>query len=235
MPLRWRSTTRRQGSHLEFPVCDDDRRAIASQWPGMGQQPYVCVHPGAQLPSRRWPPERFAAIGDELARAGHEVVITGTAAELPLVEAVQQKMHAPATSLAGQTSLWSLGALIERARLLVCNDTGVSHVAAALGTPSVVVSLGSDVARWSPPDAQRHRVLWRPMACRPCGHGVCPVGHGCATQLHTDEVIEAVRDSLSARPAEARPMHTSISILQSAGMSAAHHRHDAFALQGRPA
>jgi ADP-heptose:LPS heptosyltransferase len=93
--------------------------------------------------------------------------------------------------------LWTLGALIESARLLVCNDTGVSHVAAALGTPSVVVSLGAEVARWAPLDARLHRVLWQPMDCRPCAHAHCPVGHGCSTQLTVARVAEAVLESLA--------------------------------------
>ena len=75
---------------------------------------------------------------------------------------------------------------------MICNDTGISHVAAAVGTPSVVVSSGSDVARWAPLDAARHRVLWQPMACRPCSHAVCPIGHACATAIGVDEVLQAV-------------------------------------------
>jgi ADP-heptose:LPS heptosyltransferase len=81
-----------------------------------------------------------------------------------------------------------LGALIERARLLVCNDTGVSHIAAALGTPSVVVSCGADVARWAPLAAERHVVVWEPLACRPCGYSQCPVGHGCAHAIEASQV-----------------------------------------------
>lgn len=181
----------RRGRQLSFPLRDEDRRAVQPT------RPYACLHPGAQLPSRRWPPERFAAIGDLLARQGLEVFVTGTGAEAPIARAVVEAMQEPATSLAGRTSLWTLGALIESARLLVCNDTGVSHVAAALGTPSVVVSLGAEVARWAPLDARLHRVLWQPMECRPCAHAHCPVGHGCSTQLTVARVAEAVLESLA--------------------------------------
>jgi ADP-heptose:LPS heptosyltransferase len=179
----------RDGLQLEFPITDVDRRSMAQLWPAVDDpQPFVCIHPGAQLASRRWAPDRFAAVADLLADRGHRVVITGTEAEQDLADAVVHAMRNPALSLAGKTSLWTLGALIERARLLVCNDTGVSHIAAALGTPSVVASLGADVARWAPLDHALHRVVWRDMACRPCAHPVCPHGHECAVELDVGKV-----------------------------------------------
>ena len=189
----------RDGMQLEVPLRDDDRQSLMQLWPGVKTRPYVCIHPGAQLPSRRWAPERFAAIGDLLAARGYTVVITGTAGEHPLADAVSRAMRQPSTSLVGQTNLWTLGALIEGARLLVCNDTGVSHISAALGTPSIVVSLGADVARWAPLDHTLHRVLWRNVSCRPCSHAVCPYGHPCATELGVDEVASAVLDAIEPR------------------------------------
>lgn len=189
----------RQGSALEWTVRDDDRRALREAWPGVDEaQPYACVHAGAQLASRRWLPERFAAVADELARAGCRIVLTGTPAEAALAGQVVQAMHEPVVDLTGRTTLWTMGALLERARLLVCNDTGVSHVAAALGVRSVVVSSGADVARWAPSDAQRHPVLWADAPCRPCSVAVCPVGHPCARGVTAAQVIDAARQQLAA-------------------------------------
>lgn len=184
----------RQGLHLEFPLRDADRAEAAASYPARR----VCLHPGSQLPSRRWPPERFAAIGDLLADYGDEVLITGTADELPIAQAVASAMRRPARIVAGTTTLWTLGALIEGARLLVCNDTGVSHIAAALHTPSVVVSLGAEVARWAPLATTRHRVLWEPMPCRPCAYAVCPTRHECATGLEVQRVADAVVQAMEA-------------------------------------
>jgi ADP-heptose:LPS heptosyltransferase len=191
----------RDGNHLEFPLQPADREAIGAIWPG-ARMPgsYVVIHAGAQLPSRRWPVERFAEVGNRLAEQGATIVLTGTPQEAGIVTALSAAIRYPTVNLLGRTSLWTLGALIERAALLVCNDTGVSHVAAALGTPSVVVSCGSDVLRWAPLDAQRHQVLWQPMACRPCSHVTCPTGHGCATAIGVDEVMQA-----AGRRAEAGP------------------------------
>ena len=182
----------RCGRHLDFPVQQQDRRALADAVPELGLgAPIACVHVGAQLPSRRWLPERFAAVADRLAAAGFRVVLTGTPDEAPLIRTVQQHMRSAALDLGGRTTLWTLGALLERARLLVCNDTGVQHVAAALGTPSIAVSSGADVARWAPLDATRHRVLWADAACRPCGHRECPTAHECARGVSVDAVVAA--------------------------------------------
>jgi ADP-heptose:LPS heptosyltransferase len=124
-------------------------------------------------------------------------VLTGTADERALVESLKAQIDAPVVDLCGRTTLWSLGALIEGARLLLCNDTGVSHVAAALGTRSVVVSSGADVARWSPLDRQRHQVLWHDTPCRPCAYRECPWGHPCAEGVSEQHVMRAVAQALA--------------------------------------
>jgi ADP-heptose:LPS heptosyltransferase len=154
------------------------------------------VNPGARLPSRRWFAERFAAVADALADDGYRIVLTGSRDERDLTSAVQQRMRSPAADLAGRTTLGALAVLLKRARLLVSNDTGVSHIATAVGTPSVVVTLGSDPARWAPLDGERHAAVHRPVECRPCGFDECPVGHACATALTPALVLEAARKQL---------------------------------------
>ncbi len=188
---------RRQGTDLEFPVRDEDRQVLQGIWPEMRKQSYICVHAGAQLPSRRWPPERFAAVADRLAEQGFRIVLTGGPKEKELAAAVGACMRHEAVDLSGRTSLWTLGALIEGADGLVCNDTGVSHIAAALHCPSVVVSSGADVSRWAPLEKSRHQVLWQAMPCRPCAYYDCPFGHGCAEAVEATQVIEAFQDFVS--------------------------------------
>ena len=128
-------------------------------------------------------------------------MLTGSAGEAGLVDAVIQRMRRRATSLAGKTSLGALGALIDDADALVCNDTSVSHIAAALGCPSVVVSCGADVARWAPLDTTRHRVLWQALPCRPCAHAQCPIGHACAEAITVDAVLAALDEVAGRRQA----------------------------------
>ena len=190
------------GTELDFPLVAGDYAALMDVWPGVHRaRPYVCIHAGAQFASRRWPVERFAAVADALARRDLTVVLTGGPQEAALAAQLTAHMHEPAADLVGRTSLWTLGALIDGAEFVVCNDTGISHVAAALGCPSIVVSCGADVARWAPLDTRRHTVLWQPMECRPCSHAVCPYAHGCATAVEVSAVMAAVRQLLPRRRA----------------------------------
>ena len=120
------------------------------------------VHPGAAQVSRRWPVERWAEVARGLGAAGHDVRITGGAGERELAERVAAAAGLGEDRvLAGRTDLLGLTALVAAARLLVSVDTGVAHLATALGTPSVVLFGPTPPALWGPPPARRqHRVLW---------------------------------------------------------------------------
>jgi len=187
-----------QGRAIAFPLRDADRREAQALLASAGVRgDYAIVHPGAQLPSRRWSPARFAAVADALAGRGLHVVVTGTRDEAGLTRAVRAAMRGTGVDLCGRTpSVWTLGALVERAAIVVANDTGISHVAAALRTPSVIVASGSDVTRWAPLDSGRHRVLWHPVACRPCAHAACPTAHECAAGVTADAVAASALDLL---------------------------------------
>lgn len=184
------------GEELEFPIRDTDREALAEvdDANSLRAGEYVCIHAGARYPSRRWGAERFAAVADRLDQFGLRVVITGSASERELAASVAAAMRRPSINLAGRTSLGALAALLSDARLVVSNDTGISHVAAAVCVPSVVVVTGSDPRRWAPLDGQRHRTVSHRVDCQPCEHVVCPIGHPCATELSPDTVFEAARE-----------------------------------------
>jgi ADP-heptose:LPS heptosyltransferase len=188
-----------RGEALEFPLFEADYLALRQsheKLPPPGS--YVCVHPGARLPSRRWLPQRFAKVADRLAEDGLQIVLTGSADERDIVQAVMREMCAPALDLSGKTDLGALAVLIAQARMVVCNDTGISHVAAALATPSVIVCCGSDPVRWAPLDSRRHAVVGAPVACRPCMHFSCPIGHHCAVNITADTVATTAAHVLAA-------------------------------------
>lgn len=152
-----------QGDHLEFPLDSADwlewKTICATH--GLAAHSYICLHPGASVSARRWGYEAFAAVGDALAAQGWQIVLTGTTAELELTQAVAQTMRFPAINLAGCTSLGAIAALLKQSRLLICNDTGVSHLATALSVPSVVIFSDSDPHRWAPLDRKLHRIIQR--------------------------------------------------------------------------
>jgi ADP-heptose:LPS heptosyltransferase len=152
-----------RGEDLEFPLRPEDSRELQSLAGAGGLRPgeYVCIHPGASVPQRRWPVQHFATVAEALGSRGLRVVLTGSTAEAGLTGALAAALPFPCLDLAGCTSLGGLAALLSGSRLLVSNDTGVSHLAAGLRVPSVVVSTGNNPARWAPANGGLHRVLCR--------------------------------------------------------------------------
>jgi ADP-heptose:LPS heptosyltransferase len=120
------------------------------------------VHPGAASPARRWPVERWAAVARRELDAGRDVVVTGSVAEVPLACAVAASAGLDADHvLAGRTDVLELAGVVAAAGRVVCGDTGVAHLATALGTPSVVLFGPVPPSEWGPPPNRRqHRALW---------------------------------------------------------------------------
>jgi ADP-heptose:LPS heptosyltransferase len=151
------------------------------------------VHPGAAFLARRWPPERFAAVARALAAEGHPVVITGTSGERDLAAAVADAAGLPDRAvLAGTTGLPGLAALVADAALVVSNDTGVSHLATAYGTPSVTLFGPVSPALWGPPEGLGpHVALWHGTGGRPGNaHGTEPDPR--LLEIGVDEVLDAL-------------------------------------------
>jgi ADP-heptose:LPS heptosyltransferase len=119
------------------------------------------VHPGAAFPGRRWPPERFAAVARHLAARGLDVRITGGPAEVELAREVAAGAGLGEDAvLAGRTSSLELAAVVAAARVVVCGDTGVAHLATAYRRPSVVLFGPVSPALWGPPPRPQHVALW---------------------------------------------------------------------------
>lgn len=169
----------------------------------------VVVHPGAAYESRRWPPERYAAVARALERSAGSVVITGSSSERPRAQALAEQAGLPPERvLAGRTDVAALAALVADARLVVCGDTGVGHLATAYGTPSVLLFGPTPPTLWGPPaDRPQHRVLWRGQRGEPWASTPDP---GLLT-ITEDEVVAAAADLLTARirrvPAARRQPH----------------------------
>jgi len=148
--------------HLEFPLTEQDHAEFAvllTPEAAFSPETSVCIHPGGRGTNRRWDPEHFAKVAEAWSLRGRTIVLTGTAAEQSLGEHITRRLSRPPVNLMGKTTLGTLGVLLSRTSLLVANDTGLSHMAAAFGTPSVIICVGSDPVPWGPLNHQRHRLL----------------------------------------------------------------------------
>jgi ADP-heptose:LPS heptosyltransferase len=147
---------------LEFTLTPGDDGAALRSFGALPPLPgpIIGLHPGAKEPARRWPPEHFAELGNILAHEiGARLVITGTAGEANLARVICDRLTVPALDLTGRTDLGGFAAVIKRLDLLVTNDTGASHLAAAFRTPSVVLFGPTRPSRWAPLCPSLHTVV----------------------------------------------------------------------------
>ncbi|MFN2490001.1 MAG: glycosyltransferase family 9 protein [Actinomycetota bacterium] len=188
---------------LSLTVPEEARARVAALLEPLSlRERVVVVHPGASAPSRRYAPAGFADAARRLVEEGCSVIFTGAAHEEGLVDEVRALAGAPTNSLAGRLGLAGLAALLERASLLISNNTGPIHVACAVGTPVVDIYALTNPQHtpWGVP----HRVLFHDVACRWCFKSVCPEGHhNCLRLVAPDEVVAAALELLepSARTA----------------------------------
>ncbi|MGW2337112.1 glycosyltransferase family 9 protein [Streptomyces sp. NPDC001685] len=181
-----------------IPADPDDLRlplpGTPSPVPGV-----VVVHPGAESVARRWPAGRYAAVVAHLRAAGHHVVLTGGPGEDALVAEVADRAGVPPWDLLpGGLPFARLAALVAHAALLISGDTGLAHLAAAYGTPSVTLFGPVPPQLWGPPPLHRHIALYKP---GPPGdpHGDTP--DPCLLRIGPDDVVLAARSLLPAPPA----------------------------------
>lgn len=161
------------------------------------ERPLVVIHPGATATSRRYPPEGFAEVARRLVLdANFQVIFTGSESERELVEGIQAGMDTDSHALVGCLNLAELSALIELAPLVISNNTGPVHIAAALGTP--VVDLYALTNPQHTPWGVPHRVLFHDVPCKFCYKSICPEGHyHCLRLLTPDEIVRAACELFS--------------------------------------
>ncbi len=162
------------------------------------ERPFALLHPGASAAARRYPAEWFGEAARLLAERGWSVLVTGVAREAGLVSAVLEQAPS-ARTLLDTTDIGQYAALIERAALVICNDTLPLHLADAVGTPLVALFSGTDLeSQWGPRSAP-HVLLRRPTPCHPCYLFECPIGLPCL-DIDPREVVDAALSLLSERP-----------------------------------
>ena len=161
------------GDQLEFPTTKEDEKEWQQLRLFFDVKPYVCIHPGSRGTWRQWQPEYFAKLADCCAERGFLPIVTGTKEEADITQKVLDAMTQNAVNLTGKTTLGSLALLIKNARCLIANCTGVSHIASATQTPSIIISMDGEPERWSPLNTNIHFVTdWtkHPDFLIPYGH-----------------------------------------------------------------
>jgi heptosyltransferase-2 len=186
-------------------VKEDARRdalALLRESGATDSRPLVALCPGStNSRAKRWPSERFAALADMLAeRAGAQVFLIGAREELDISEEVARLTRSRPHILTGKTNLAQTAALLSVADLLVTNDTGPAHVAAAVGCP-VVVIFGPTNPETTRPFSASAEVVRKPPVCAPCMLRDCPIDHRCMTAITAEDVFERAAHALEARRA----------------------------------
>jgi len=183
------------GAGLQVSAAPDASLLAPTEWRDGGAKllgepgPWVGLNPGAFYGSaKRWAPERFAAVGDLLARrTGARIAIVGGPAERDLADTVAGAMQAPVKMLCGETTLPELVGVLSSLATLVTNDSGPMHLAAALGVPVVAV-FGPTNWRETAPPGTGHHLVRESVHCSPCGLRECPIDHRCMRGIGADRV-----------------------------------------------
>ncbi len=151
--------------------------------------------PGAEYgPSKRWPPRHFAALAKKLAARGHAVWLFGSPNDRDIGEEIARASEGAAVNLCGKTDLASAIDLLSITEIVVTNDSGLMHLAAAVGRP-VVALYGSSSPERTPPLTERARIVRTGIECSPCFERDCPLGHHkCMTELTPERVIGEIAE-----------------------------------------
>jgi heptosyltransferase-2 len=181
--------------HLSLSVTDEEERTMASALLDAGIATgdfLIGINPGATYgAAKRWYPERFAAVADELRQQwGGKVVIAGSPAEREIADEIVVAMEGTCLNLAGRTSVRELMALIKRCDFFITNDSGPMHIAAAFGLPMVAIFGPTDQTTTSP-FSDRAMVVHQDVECAPCLKRECPTDHRCMATVTAQDVINS--------------------------------------------
>jgi len=170
---------------------------------GIGENEMVVgVNPGAFYgPAKRWFPDRYAAVADAVAKENNaRTILLGSSSDLPVTNAVAAKMETQPVILAGRTTLGQLMGLIHCCRLLITNDSGPMHLAAALDVPQLAI-FGSTSEIATGPLSPNAVVIKNQVDCNPCFLRECPIDFKCMDGISVQRVLGEARKALERGPA----------------------------------
>jgi predicted lipopolysaccharide heptosyltransferase III len=179
---------------LRTTPSDEDEAARLLEQLGVGfkgDEPLIMLHPGARYWFKAWPAERFAELADRLTEQGCRILIGGGAEDRSMADEITRLTRSSLVVVAGRTTLLQFASILKRCALLISNDNGAMHMAAAVGTPVVALFGPSNPAQWGPRTEQAE-VLYKGLDCRRCFHPSCWRGEGnCMRLISVDEVLAA--------------------------------------------
>jgi heptosyltransferase-2 len=157
------------------------------------EKPYVCLCPGAEFgPAKRWPSQHFAKLAELIGDEHQNIVIIGGPNDINIGNEVQQRADALVVNLVGKTTIKQAIHILAGSSHVVTNDSGLMHVAAALGR-RVTALFGSSSPTFTPPLSKSANIMSRSLACSPCYQRECPLGHTqCLIDIHPKDVFEKI-------------------------------------------
>jgi heptosyltransferase-2 len=166
---------------------------------GLEPDRVICIAPGAQFGAAKcYPARSYTLVAQNLAEAGWQPLILGMQEDRKIGEEILTNIHTPHLNMAGTTSLSEALQLISACRLMLCNDSGLMHIAAGLGKPTVTPFGATDPARTSP-SGPHVRVLYQPADCSPCLQRECSVaGHPCMANITVQMLTDTCLDMLES-------------------------------------
>lgn len=180
-----------------------DQILAAAGWnPARHSGRLVLLNPGAAYgPAKMWPAERYAAVADRCVKElGATVAVTGAPVERPILDRVIAAAHVPLIDLpAAKVNLTLLKSIIKRSSLLITNDTGPRHMAAAFGVPVLSIFGPTDPA-WTEIGFKMERQISVPVFCGPCQKKICPLDHRCMTEISAERVFTQAAEMLGSVP-----------------------------------
>ncbi len=182
--------------HSEVSLCAPDHAKTAGQSimqeHGLNPERVLCIAPGAQFGAAKcYPPEAYQQVVHQLAADGWQPLILGMAEDYDVGQQILNHISSPHWNAAGATSMAEVLTVIASCRLMLCNDSGLMHVAAGLGIPTVTPFGATDPARTSP-SGNHVEILYQPAACSPCLQRECNVaGHPCMRNISPQMILDA--------------------------------------------
>ncbi|GAB4129497.1 MAG: lipopolysaccharide heptosyltransferase II [Sideroxydans sp.] len=204
MVQRFAYLAERRGDALPLPVpaprltvSETEKAGVLAKFQLSLQQPVAVFCPGAEYgPAKRWPAAYYAELAQHLREHGHAVWLLGSSKDKAVADRIVALGNPQAVNLCGMTDLADAIALIACANLVVSNDSGLMHIAAALDRPMLAI-FGSSSPQFTPPLSDHAQILKLDLPCSPCFKRECPLGHfDCMMKLTPREVIRHLPSSL---------------------------------------